>query len=117
MHHDANAGFNPRLAERMTAVLPACVTRGITIVSNMGAANPRGAAHRVCEIARQSGLDDLRCAALVGDDVAEIVRALPALRLLETDAPLESILPAWPPPTPISAPTRYAWRSTPAPKW
>ncbi|MFP6757319.1 MAG: acyclic terpene utilization AtuA family protein [Alphaproteobacteria bacterium] len=93
MHHDASAGFNPRLGERMTAVLPACVTRGITIVSNMGAANPRGAARRVCEIARQAGLDDLRCAALLGDDVAEIVRALPALRLLETDAPLESILP------------------------
>lgn len=93
MHHDPDAGYNPRLAERMTAVLPACVSRDITIVSNMGAANPLGAARKVCEIANTLGLDDLRCAALLGDDVTEIVRGLPELRLMESDAPLESILP------------------------
>jgi len=37
---DPNAGFDPLLAERMRAVLPACVAQGTTVITNMGAANP-----------------------------------------------------------------------------
>lgn len=93
MHHDAQAGYNPRLAERMEAVLPACAERGVRVISNMGAANPRAAARRVCEIAAEAGIAGLRCAVLLGDDVRETVSAMPELPLMETGAPLESILP------------------------
>ena len=37
-------GYTPRLFDRMGAVLPACVANDVRIVSNMGAANPLGAA-------------------------------------------------------------------------
>lgn len=40
-------GYTPYLVERFQAVLPACVRNGIRIVTNMGAANPLGAARAV----------------------------------------------------------------------
>src|SRR4051794_1230697 len=68
-------GYDPLLAERMGAVLPACVTNGVKIVSNMGAANPVAAARRTAEIARSLGLSGLKIAAVEGDDVIAVLRA------------------------------------------
>jgi len=64
-------GFDPLLEERMRAVLPACAARGIKIVTNMGAANPLGAARKTAEIAKSLGLSKLGIAAVVGDDVLD----------------------------------------------
>ena len=72
---DPDAGYDPLLAERMHAVLPLCHAQGIRILTNMGAANPLGAAARVREIARSLGLDGLKVAAVSGDDVLDTVRA------------------------------------------
>ena len=66
-----DSGYDPLLEERMRAVLPACVTRGIKIVTNMGAANPLAAAGKTAEIARSLGLSSLKIAAVTGDDVLE----------------------------------------------
>jgi hypothetical protein len=72
---DPEAGFDPWLEERIGAVLPACLARGIRIVSNMGAANPAGAARRIATVARRLGLRPPRIAYVEGDDVAAAVRA------------------------------------------
>ncbi|RZF64039.1 DUF1446 domain-containing protein [Sphingomonas populi] len=72
---DPDAGFDPLLEDRMRMVLPAAHARGVRIVTNMGAANPAGAARLVARIARELGLDGLRVAAVTGDDVLDIVRA------------------------------------------
>ncbi|MBD8529293.1 MULTISPECIES: acyclic terpene utilization AtuA family protein [unclassified Massilia] len=69
------AGYDPLLAERMHAVLPLCHAQGIRILTNMGAANPLAAAAKVREIARSLGLDGLKVAAVLGDDVLDTVRA------------------------------------------
>jgi acyclic terpene utilization AtuA family protein len=53
---NASLGYDPLLVERMTAVLPACRTNGVKIISNMGAANPRAACRRTAEVARSLGL-------------------------------------------------------------
>ncbi|MBN8510160.1 MAG: DUF1446 domain-containing protein, partial [Burkholderiales bacterium] len=79
--HDPDAGFDPLLRERMRAVLPACAARGTTIVSNMGAANPRAAARAVLEVARELGLPRLKVAVVEGDDVLDWVRTHAPLRL------------------------------------
>jgi hypothetical protein len=71
---DPQAGFDPLLRERMRAVLPACAARGTTIVSNMGAANPRAAARAVLDVARELGLPRLKVAVVEGDDVLDWVR-------------------------------------------
>jgi hypothetical protein len=71
---DPARGYDPMLLSRMRAVLPACRRRGIRIVTNAGAANPAGAAAAVCEVARELGLRGVRVAAVLGDDVLDLVR-------------------------------------------
>lgn len=86
-------GYNPWLEQRMEAVLPDCLDHGIRIVTNMGAANPAGAARATRRLAADMGLGELPCAVVQGDDVAELIRTKPDLALLESGEPLESILP------------------------
>jgi hypothetical protein len=71
---DRQAGFDPLLRERMRAVLPACRAGRVRIITNMGAANPAGAAAAVCQLARDVGLTGLRVAAVTGDDVIDEVQ-------------------------------------------
>src|SRR3954453_1632513 len=65
-----DAGYDPLLEERLRAVLPLCAAKGIKIVTNMGAANPLGAARKAAEIAKSLGLS-LKIAAVLGDDVLD----------------------------------------------
>ena len=71
---DPAAGYDPLLAARMQAVLPLCHAKGIRIVTNMGAANPLAAAQKTREIAQALGLHGLKIAAVLGDDVLDLVR-------------------------------------------
>jgi hypothetical protein len=91
--NDPEAGYTPSMTERVQTVLGACLQRGVRIVSNMGAANPPSAARAVRRIARELGLGDVPCAVVQGDDVSDVVRNRPELRIMETGEPLESILP------------------------
>jgi hypothetical protein len=70
---DPAGGYDRLLAERLRTVLPAARQRGIRIITNMGAANPLGAAAKAAEVARKLGLNGLRIAAVTGDDVLEAV--------------------------------------------
>jgi len=69
------SGYDPLLEERMRAVLPLCASKGIKIVTNMGAANPEAAAKKTAEIARSLGLSKLKIAAVVGDDVLDACKS------------------------------------------
>jgi hypothetical protein len=64
----------------------------VRIVTNMGAANPLAAARRIRQEAADLGINDVPCAVVLGDDVADAVRKRPELTLLETGDPLETIL-------------------------
>jgi hypothetical protein len=66
-------GYNAHLDRRMRALLPACREAGTVIVTNMGAANPRAAAERTRDIARELGLAGLTIACIEGDDVTASV--------------------------------------------
>jgi len=90
---DPKRGYTPTMLERMEAVLPPSLSRGVRIVSNMGAANPLGAARALTQAASDWGCGEVSCAVILGDDVTELMRDHPALRLMEDGAPLESILP------------------------
>ena len=90
---DPEKGYTPYLAERFQAVLPACVKNNIRIVTNMGAANPLGAARAVRREARAVGINDLPVAVVTGDDVADIVRKNPQLPLMEDGSPVEALIP------------------------
>ena len=90
---DPERGYTPYLVERFQAVLPACMRNGVRIVTNMGAANPLGAARAVRREAKSMGFADLPVAVVTGDDVAGIVRKNPQLRLMENGEPVESLIP------------------------
>ena len=90
---DARLGFDALLAARMLAVLPACVAKGVKIVSNMGAANPLAAGHEVIRVARQLGLKKLKVAVVLGDDVLQHINdtSNESLPLMESDRTLASL--------------------------
>ncbi|HEX5795038.1 MAG TPA: acyclic terpene utilization AtuA family protein, partial [Geminicoccaceae bacterium] len=70
---DPAAGYNPLLERRLRAVLPLCVRNGTRLITNMGVANPAGAAAKAAAVARDLGLKGLKVAALVGDDVSALL--------------------------------------------
>lgn len=86
---DPDAGYDPMLERRMRAVLPVQARKGFRIVSNMGAANPRTAALKTLEIARNLGISGLKIAAVTGDDVLGATES-GAYTIQETGLPLSS---------------------------
>ena len=88
---DPDAGHAPNLLEFLRPILADCAAAGIRIVSNFGSANPRAAAARIAELARDLGLDDLRIGIVEGDNLLGVMaenelRALPALEGLDAAA-------------------------------
>jgi hypothetical protein len=70
---DPKRGYNAHLQRRMKALLPACRAAGTTLITNMGAANPRAAAELTLAIARELSLKGLKIACIEGDDVSSLV--------------------------------------------
>jgi hypothetical protein len=87
---DPASGYDPLLADRFRAVLPACRARGIRVVTNMGAANPIAAAERARVVARELGLQGLKIAAVTGDDVLPHVTGAD-YRIEETGRPVSEL--------------------------
>jgi hypothetical protein len=83
-------GYNVGLERRMAAVLPICARKGIRIITNMGSANPEGAARKVSEMCGNMGIRGLKIAAVVGDDVTELVRGFQTT-IFETGESLDII--------------------------
>ncbi|MEO8075213.1 MAG: acyclic terpene utilization AtuA family protein [Acidobacteriota bacterium] len=88
---DARAGFDPLLLDRMRAVLPVCHANRVRIITNMGAANPTGAADAVRALARELGCHGLRVAAVTGDDVLDHARGNSSA-VLDTGEPAHTIV-------------------------
>ena len=65
---DPAAGYSPYLDNYIRPALAEALRHGVRIVSNMGAANPAGAARRIHEIAAELGLAP-RIAIVTGDDL------------------------------------------------
>ena len=67
---DPDGGYEPLLDDLITPILDRCMQNGVRIVSNFGAANPRGAARRIRHLVREIGCMMPRIAIVVGDDVS-----------------------------------------------
>ncbi|MYZ47292.1 acyclic terpene utilization AtuA family protein [Propylenella binzhouense] len=89
---DPDKGYTPSLHERLQMLLPTCMEKNIRIVTNMGAANPLGAARAARDEATNLGLGSVPVAVVLGDDVTELVRSNPGLELLEDHLPVESLM-------------------------
>jgi hypothetical protein len=66
-------GYNALLEYRMEKVLPLAHQNKIKVVTNMGAANPEGAAKVVAKMASEMGLTGLKIAAVLGDNVYDML--------------------------------------------
>ena len=83
-------GHVANLRYRMETLLPPAAEKGVRIVSNLGGADPIGAAEVVRSVAAEKGLDHLKVAAVTGDDITELVRALDPV-LVETGKKLSDL--------------------------
>jgi hypothetical protein len=75
---DPSRGFCGMLLRRMEMLMPALAARGVRLLTNAGAANPRAGAEAVAALAARRGLAP-RIAAVLGDDVLD--RVEPGLEL------------------------------------
>ena len=83
-------GYGALFEERMAAMLPFCAAQNLTMVSNLGAANPLAAFQKSIDIAQTIGAKPLKIAAVFGDDVLEKVIDTDAM-VWETGEPVSAI--------------------------
>lgn len=74
--HAGRPGYDPRTRERFRRLLPAVGRDGCRVVTNLGAADPAGAAEAVVALARDLGVRAPRVAAVAGDDVGDRIGAV-----------------------------------------
>jgi hypothetical protein len=67
---DPAKGYEPLLELELRPILRDCVTHGIPIIGNFGAANPQGAAAHIERLAKDLGLPRLRIGVVEGDDLS-----------------------------------------------
>ena len=91
---DPDAGYEPLLDDMLRPVLQRCLEHGIRIVSNFGAANPRGAARHILRMAQELGLPPPRVAVVEGDDVVGEAQRPLLLASLSADESSQPIVAA-----------------------
>ena len=65
---ERSGGYARTFLRELEEVLPTCIERGITVVSNAGGLQPEALAAAVGELARRQGLD-VHVASVSGDDI------------------------------------------------
>ena len=68
---DPSAGYVSDVVPYMKALMPLARKKGTTLISNGGGVNVKEAAVRILAAAKESGLSDVRVAAVDGDDVLD----------------------------------------------
>ncbi len=74
---ERSGGYARTFLRQLEEVLPTCVERGITVVSNAGGLHPEGLAIAVGELARRQGIQ-VRVASVSGDDITPRLAELQA---------------------------------------
>jgi hypothetical protein len=88
---DPQKGYNELLEYRMEKILPLCAAEHVTVITNMGAANPVAATEVVKALASRLGLDQLKIATVLGDDVLDKIERYRDLPILETGETVQAI--------------------------
>jgi hypothetical protein len=87
---DPSLGYDPLLVARWKQLLPECLKKKVTIITNMGAANPLSAVAKTKEVAASLGLKGFKIAAVYGDDVLDVVKK-GDFRIDESNKPVSSL--------------------------
>lgn len=88
---DKSKGYNRLLDYRMKRILPLVKEKGVKVITNMGAANPRSAAERTAELARELKVAGLKIAYVCGDDIYSRLGQYGDNPVLENGRPLKEL--------------------------
>ncbi|MEZ4414840.1 MAG: acyclic terpene utilization AtuA family protein [Gemmatimonadota bacterium] len=93
---DPNAGYARDFIPLMKRIFPACVAKGVRVVTNAGGVNPDGCADALVVAGREAGVGGrARIGKVTGDDLMDRLDTLleegHALANMETGAPLSTI--------------------------
>ena len=94
---DPAAGYARDFVSLMERIFPACMARGIRVVSNAGGVNPEGCAQALVEAGRRAGgAGEVTVALVTGDDLMDRLEQLMEegheLRHMESGCPLADVL-------------------------
>ena len=88
-------GYTRDVIDLLRGALPACVEKGVKVVTNAGGANPRAAARAIRALADELGLPGVRIAVVLGDDIEDRIddldRAGVSFGNLDTGAELDTV--------------------------
>jgi hypothetical protein len=88
-------GYAKDIPELMKRILPACLQKGTKIITNGGGVNPAACAEAVVNIAKSLGIEHLKIAIVMGDDIKgcvdEFITRGCNLDNIETGEPIISI--------------------------
>jgi hypothetical protein len=88
-------GYTRDLIDLLRGALPGCLEKGVKVITNAGGANPRAAAEKVLELAKELGFSGLRVAVVTGDDIEADIDELMAQGVgftnLDTGAELATV--------------------------
>ncbi|MEX0683377.1 MAG: acyclic terpene utilization AtuA family protein [Dehalococcoidia bacterium] len=73
-NRDSSVGYDTRIPRMIKELFPVCLKNGVTVIGNMGSANPTAAAHLIAEGLRKAGHTGARIGLISGDDVLDLVR-------------------------------------------
>ena len=86
-----NLGYNDLLEDRFDAILDAWKEHPVKVITNMGAANPKAAAEKCRQMAREKGIQKLSIAWVSGDDLGDRLGEYLGNAVMETGRPLGEI--------------------------
>lgn len=93
---DPSAGYARDFVELMERIFPACIEKGVRVVTNAGGVNPHGCADALVEAGRAAGVGGkAKVGLVIGDDLMdrldELLESGHELRNMETGEPLSTI--------------------------
>ena len=84
-------GYNDLFEDRFDAILDAWKVRPVKVITNMGAANPEAAAKKCGEMAAKKGINNIKIAWILGDDIGDRLDQYMDDTVIETKGPLKDI--------------------------
>ncbi len=90
-----NAGYAKDIPPLMKRILPFCVEKKIKVITNGGGVNPEACANEIFNVARELGINNLKIAVILGDDIRTRIDSLVneghPLKNMETGEPVDRI--------------------------
>lgn len=88
---DPQMGYNDLFEYRFDKILDVLKHKKVKVITNMGAANPKAAAKKCAEMAKEKGVGNLKIACVTGDDISDKLSDYTEYKTIETGRPLSSV--------------------------